>query len=296
MENQMRIYSEGLSFPKDGAYDLRTLEVFVSNYRIILDRLVSVHLGRRQVPKDIKRRIAYKIQIKPGSIEFLINFIFEHKELIAIIAPDAAYGLAEKLAKMLRDAIELRKKASDLIKKGLTVNIRISNSFNIGSTINNSGVVFDDTSGSIVISDPIILWAAQLTRRPVNEILKKIDGQDVEYVDFNSLNSGIKLRPEDIDITGSHKEELDDNLTLIGKLDIVAFSYHKGTVIVNGERYNVQWNESIRTKIQKLADKDGILFKVRPIIDRKRLEAATEATAIGFHILDCDDPQKRIFD
>lgn len=292
----MRIYSEGLSFPADGRYDLRTLEIFVSNYRVVLDRLVSVHLGRRTVPKDIKRRIAYKVQIKPGSIEFLINFICEHKELIAVLAPDAAYGLAEILARMFRDAIELRKKSSELIKKGLTVNIRISNSFNIGSTINNSGVSFDSSSGAIVITDPKILWAAQLTRRPVNEILKKIDGQDVEYVDFNSSSGGIKLNPEDKDIAGSHKEELDKNLTIVGTLDIVAFSYHKGAIIVAGERYSVSWGEKIRTKIQKFAGQDGISFKVRPVIDRKRLEAGTETTAISFRILDCDDPQRRIFD
>jgi len=296
MEDQMRIYAKGLAFPSDGSYDLRTLEVFVTNYRIILDRLVSVHLGRRQVPRDIKRRIAYKAKIKPGSIEFLINFICEHKELIAVLAPDAAYGLSEILAKMLRDAITLRKMASDLIKKGVQVNIRISNSFNIGSTINNGGVIFDETSGSIVIDDPKILWAAQLTRRPVNEIVSKVDGSEVEYVDFDSDNGGIKLTSEDRDIAGSHREELDKNLSITGRLDIIAFSYHRGAVISEGAKYSVEWNENIRTKIQKFADKDGILFKVRPIIDRKRLEAGMESTAIGFHILDCHDPQKRMFD
>jgi len=64
----------------------------------------------------------------------------------------------------------------------------------------------------------------------------------------------------------------------MGRLDVVAFSFHKGAVISDGERYSVEWDENIRTKIKKFADKEGILFRVRPIIDRKRLET----TAIGF--------------
>ena len=280
MENHVRIYATGIAFPKEGSYDLRTLEIFISNYRVILDRLVTVHLGRRQVPKDLKRRIAYKVQIKPGSIELVVNFIYEHKELIAVLAPEGAYGLAEILVRMLKNAVDLRKKASELIRNNLPVKIHISNSFNIGSTINNGGVIFDQNSGSIVIDDPKILWAAQLTRRPVNEIVNQIDGRNVEYVDFNTATGGIKLNPEDKDITGSHKEELDTNLTIMGRLDVVAFSFHKGAVISDGERYSVEWDENIRTKIKKFADKEGILFRVRPIIDRKRLET----TAIGFHI------------
>lgn len=296
MKDQMRIYAKGLAFPTDGAYDLRTLEVFVSNYRIILDRLVAVHLGRRQVPKDIKRRITYKAKINPGSIEFLINFIYEHKEIIAILAPDTAYGLSVILPNMLRDAIVLRRTASDLIKNQIPVKIRISNSFNFGSTINNIGVTFDETSGSIVINDPKILWATQLTRQPIDEIMRKVDGSEVEYVDFDSDKGGVKLTPEDVAITGSYREELDENLSIAGKLDIIAFSAHRGTVISNDTRYAVQWNENIRKKIKRFADIDGILFKVRPIVDRKRLEADIASSAISFHILDCHDPQNRMFD
>ena len=292
MGNQIRIYATGLSFPKDGSYDLRTLEIFVSNYRVILDRLVSVHLGRRQVPKDLKRRIAYKVKINPGSIELLINFLYEHKELIAVLAPEGAYGLSEILVRLLKDAVDLRKKASDLIKKGITVNIQISNSFNFGSKVNGSGVLIDQNTGAIVINDPKILWAAQLTRRPIDEILKKIDGSDVEFVDFSSASDELKLNSEDKEISGSHKEELDKNLSIVGRLDLVAFSHHTGAVICDGERYSVKWDESIRTKIQRFGDIDGVVFKVKPIIDRKRLEGEH---AIGFHILDCYDPQQKMF-
>lgn len=79
MENQIRIYATGLSFPKDGSYDLRTLEIFVTNYRVILDRLVSVHLGRRQVPKDLKRRISYKVKKIRDQLSYLLIFFTSTK-------------------------------------------------------------------------------------------------------------------------------------------------------------------------------------------------------------------------
>lgn len=148
--------------------------------------------------------------------------------MIAIVAPDSAYGLSKILVKLLKDAIELRKKATELIGKGLTVNIQISNSFNFGSKVNGNGVLIDQNTGTIVINDPKILWAAQLTRRPIDEILKKIDGSDVEFVDFSSASDELQLNSEDKQISGSYKEELDKNLSIVGRLDLVAFSHHTG--------------------------------------------------------------------
>ena len=53
MEQDIRIYAEGLAF-SDGIYDLRTLETVISSYRKILDRLVSVQLGKRQVTRELR--------------------------------------------------------------------------------------------------------------------------------------------------------------------------------------------------------------------------------------------------
>jgi hypothetical protein len=52
MEEDIHIYAKGLAF-SDGIYDLRTLESVISNYRKILDRLVTVQLGKRQVSRDL---------------------------------------------------------------------------------------------------------------------------------------------------------------------------------------------------------------------------------------------------
>lgn len=290
MDQDIRIYAKGLAFA-DGIYDLRTLESVISNYRKVLDRLVSVQLGKRQVTKDLRAQLGYQVQINPGSIELLVKFLLEHKEVIAVFAADGGYTLSEIIVKLLRDAVDLRKKAAEVLKKGLTVNIKITNSFNIGSNINSGNVSFDRTSGSILINDPKILWAAQVTRSPVNEILANVDGKNVEYIDMNSPSNQLRLTTDDRDIIGQHKEELPTTLTIVGRLDMVAFSSHRGSIISDGERFSVTWDEQIRSKMQRIADVEGVLFKVRPLVDHKRLDSS----AIGFHVLDCSDPQEKMF-
>lgn len=290
MEQDIRIYAKGLAF-SDGIYDLRTLESVISNYRKILDRLVSVQLGKRQVSKDLRSQLGYQVQINPGSIELLVKFLLEHKELFVVFAADGGYTLSEIVVRLLRDAVDLRKKASELLKKGLTVNIRITNSFNIGSKINSGNVSFDQTSGSILINDPRILWAAQMTRNPVNEILTSVDGRTVEYIDMSSPTNELRLTSDDRDIIGQHKEELPTTLIIVGRLDMVAFSSHRGSIISDNERFSVTWDEQIRSKMQRIADVEGVMFKVRPVVDHKRLDSS----AIGFHVLDCSDPQERMF-
>lgn len=290
MDQDLRIYAKGLAFA-DGIYDLRTLESVISNYRKILDRLVSVELGKRQVTKDLRAQLGYQVQINPGSVELLVKFLLEHKEVIAVFAADGGYKLSEIIVKLLRDAIDLRKKASEALKKGLTVNIRITNSFNIGSNVNSGNVSFDKTSGSILINDPKILWAAQVTRSPVNEILANVDGNNLEYIDMSSPTNELRLTTDDRDIIGQQKEELPTTLTVVGRLDMVAFSSHRGCIISDGERFSVTWDELIRSKMQRIADVDGVMFKVRPLVDHKRLDSS----AIGFHVLDCIDPQEKMF-
>lgn len=290
MDQDIRIYAKGLAFA-DGIYDLRALESVISNYRKIMDRLVSVQLGKRQVTKDLRAQLGYQVQIYPGSIELLVKFLLEHKGVIAVFAADGGYALSEIIVKLLRDAVDLRKKAAEVLKNGLTVNIRITNSFNVGSSINSGNVSFDQTSGSILINDPKILWAAQVTRSPVNEILFNVDGKNVEYIDMNSSTNELRLTTDDRDIIGQHKEELPTTLTIVGRLDMVAFSSHRGSIISDGERFSVTWDEQIRSKMQRIADVEGVMFKVRPLVDHKRLDSS----AIGFHVLDCSDPQEKMF-
>ncbi|MAT51751.1 MAG: hypothetical protein CMK32_11275 [Porticoccaceae bacterium] len=287
MTQDLRIYAKGLAF-SDGIYDLRTLEALITNYRKILDRLVAVQLGKKQVSPDLKSQLDYDVRINQGSIELLINFALEHREYIAAFAADGGAALSKVIVTLLRDAVKLREKASECIEKGLPININISNSFNIGYKITNTNVSYDENTGTILINDPKILWAAQVTRSPVNGLLSQIDGKFVEFIDINSVSDEFRFTPDQRNIVGKQKEELPTTLNIIGRLDMVAFSAHRGSIISDGERFSVTWDDQIRSKMQKLADIEGVIFKVRPVVDHKRLDNET----IGFHVLDCGNPQQ----
>jgi len=295
MDRDIRIYAEGLAF-KNGVYDLRALEMVITGYRKVLDRLVAVQMGRRQAPKGLKSQLGYEVTINKGSIELLVKFLLEHKELlVGILAADGGQTLSQAILVLLSDAISLRKLAAEILKKGLKVkiniNINIKDSFNIGSKINSGNVTLGDVQGSININDPKILWAAQVTRAPVNDILWRVDGKSIEYIDMSSQDHEFRFTPDDREIIGKEKEELPTELTVIGRLDVVAFSSRRGSIVSNNERFSVTWDEQLRTKLQKVADIDGVMFKVRPVVDHKRLDDA----AIGLHILDCGNPQKKLF-
>lgn len=285
MDNDIRIYTKGNAF-KDGVYDLRSLEIIINSYRSILDRLIAVQSGRRQLTPNIKKQIDYDVRIKNGSLELLIDLVFEHRELLAVLASDGGYQLSKLMVKLLREAIDLRKAAASFLKKGIHFDIKITNSFNIG----NNNVTTNMETKEIEISDPKILWAAQVTKYPVDNLISRVDGKEIEFVDFDSHSEKFRISPEDRGIIGKEQEKLPTTLKVVGRLDMVAFSSHRGAIVSDNERFPVTWAESIRAKMQKIADVDGIVFTVEPIIDRKRLH--TEA--IGFHVIDCVDPQYKL--
>jgi len=282
MEHDLKIYANGKAF-EGGVYDLRTLEVLVSAYRAILDRLVAVQLGHRQLPDKTKRQLNYDVKIKEGSIELLIDFVLDHPEALSILAMDGGHHLSAALTKLYGDAIKLREAASSFIEKGLTFNIKITNSFNFGS--NNNHIAIEGSE--IIIPDPKILFAAQATKYPTDKLLGKIDGESVEKVDLCSEEETFTLDASKRRIIGKDKQVLPASLKIVGRLDMVAFSSHRGVIVSDNERFPVTWDERIRSKMQKMADVEGILYTVNPVIDNRRLND----DAIGFHVLDCEQPQ-----
>lgn len=185
MDRDLRIYAKGNAFA-DGVYDLRVLEVLIGNYRKIFDQLITIQTGRRRLDRKLKAQLRYQVQVKSGSLELLVKFVLDHPEVLGALAADGGHVLAEQIAKLLKNAITLREKAAEIMKKGLAVNINIINSFNVASRIQDTDVSFDNNKGTIVIGDPKILWAAQVTRGPVNEILRQVDGQGIEFIDLNT--------------------------------------------------------------------------------------------------------------
>lgn len=280
MEHDIKIYAKGTDF-EGGVYDLRSLETLISSYRSILDMLVSVQLGRRQLSNKIKSQLDYQVEIKEGSIQLLIDFALDHPELLMVLSQDGGQQISNVITKLFRDAINLRKAAASFIEKGLTFNIKITNSFNFG----NNNVHINNENAEILIPDPKILWAAQATRFATDKILKKINGKSIEKVDLISNEESFSLKVTDRNILGRDKEALNAKLQIVGRLDMIAFSLHKGTIVSESEHFPVTWDDKIRSKMLKVADIDGVVFTVQPVIDHSRLNR----DAIGFHVLECSN-------
>lgn len=283
--HDLRFYAEGTAF-NNGVYDLRSMELLISSYRAITDRLIAVQLGRRQLTPSIKNQIDYQVKVNPGSIELLIDFVFTNKEILGVLATDGGSQLSTVITKLFREAINLRKEVAAVIEKGLPINITINNNVNIGS----GNTIITSDKGNITINDPKVLWAAQVTKYPSDRLISGVDGKEIEYVELAAKDEKLKLTPDDRVVLGQNREELSAIINVIGRLDMVAFSSHKGTIVSSNEKFPVTWDETIRSKVQQIADVEGVQFRVRPIIDQKRLHKE----AIAYHVIDCKIPQERL--
>lgn len=279
----LRVYAEGESF-KDGVYDLRHLETLVGGQRKILDKLAAISLGANDSNKKLKESLGYNVKINPGSIELLIDFALTHKEVFAVLAADGGHLLSKAVVELWRDAVSLREKAAKALEKGLKVNITVNANIGAGTQIIASpNVIADDVSGNIQIANPKIYMAALATRPAVNQIVQLIDGRSVEYMDVQGQGTEFKLTPDHRAILSKYREEFSGTVEIVGRLDMVAFSSHKGVILSSGQRYQLSWSEEQRSKMQQFADIDGVVFKVRPIIDHSRLTQ----DAIAFRLVDC---------
>lgn len=285
MENyHLNMYAKGTAF-SEGIYDLRSLELLVSNYRAILDGLLAVQLGRRRLTPTLRKQIDYEVVIKPGSIDFLVNLAMQHKELLVAAAlHDGGYQLSSLLTTLFREAINLRSLVADAIKKGIHINININNNVAIGK----GNVVAQSDSGDITVFDPKVLWAAQVTKNPTDRLITGVDGSQIEFIELKSRDDEIRVDSGFRAILGQNREELSATIEIMGRLDMISFSGHRGSIISENDRYPVTWDESIREKMQRIADVEGVLFTVKPIIDTKRLHS----NAIAYHVVDCIIPQQ----
>lgn len=69
-----------------GKYDLRSLDLIVSNYRLIIDHALPLVVGQKTLTDRIKNEVKYEVEVRDGSLEVLLNFILEHHKLLAVLS------------------------------------------------------------------------------------------------------------------------------------------------------------------------------------------------------------------
>lgn len=283
--SEILLKAEGNGFEK-GVYDLRAVETIISSYRQIIDKTLPVCLGHKNLTPDIKNKVKYEVQIKPGSLQIITDLVLQHKEdVAALLISDGGQGLTELLAKLIVGVIDFRRKFTDLLEKSIKPSIGITNGNYIDNSIHNTGTI------NITINNPRILIAADTSKSALDRLINGVDGDVVSSVELTNNDQQTVLTHDDMRITGKLKEELPAHIEIVGRLDMVAFSSHRGTIDSGNRKYPVTWDANLRNKVQQFADVEGINFKARPIIDNRRIKDNT----IGFHLIDCYNPQLSMF-
>jgi hypothetical protein len=286
--SEMLLKVEGEGF-RPNQYDLRSTEKILTNYRQIIDHLVPLTIGQKTLTDRLKSEIRYETSFKPGSLEVWLDFILPAAGVLAVAASqDGGNLLAQQLSKLFGVVIDFRRIFTDFLEKGKKPKLGINIQDQPQVTVNLKNVA---TGGGDINISPIILPAASSTRTAVDRLVGSVDGMLVEQLLVQSDKTETTITNEDQRIVGTQKEELPDFLEIIGRLDGVAFTAHRGSLVTNQGRFPITWEEEIRDNIKSLADQEGIVFRVRPIIDHRRFKD----DPIAFHVINCWDPQARMW-
>lgn len=290
-KGELEFYAKGEAFG-EGEYDLRSVERLLTNYRRLVDVMLPLAFHQKTLTKRLQNKVKYKISFKQGSWITTLQFILEHKEIFAAIvaADNASYILSDQIAKLIEGSLDIWRKFDQILSEGGKPKIQIASGNQLNSDIN-IGEISRVNGNVIIVNQPIQIVAAELSKPVLDNLVKSVDGENVESLSVNSDDTKTIITPNDIRITGSLKEELSSNIEVIGRLDMVAFSAHRGNLLTGSGRYPVTWDEEIRNEIREHADVEDMAFTVKPVIDNKRISNAP----IGFHILRVRNPQNDLW-
>ncbi|MGE0623669.1 MAG: hypothetical protein AB7I04_04365 [Pseudomonadales bacterium] len=276
---KLLLLAEGSAF-EDSSFDLRALESTLTNYRQLIDHTLPISLGHRSLTPRTKREIEYSAKIENGSLRVVLEFLVEHPEVLTLLAVDGGNQLAAVVAKLVRDAVVLRRAVTKILDMGNQPKIQADANADqsIKAEINNS---------TVTINNPQIIMVANSTRPAVDRMIRSLDGDQIRKLKISERDTEVELTPDDLPLTTVRKEELDRSINLLGRLDMVSFSAHRGNIVSSGTRYPVFWEERLRGKIREFADRDDVMFVVKPVIDARRFDREP----VGLHVLDCYVPQ-----
>lgn len=279
---------EGEGF-RPNKYDLRSTEKILTNYRQIIDHLVPLTVGQKTLTDRLKSEIKYETSFKPGSLEVWLDFVLPAAgALVAAASEDGGHEISQQLSRLLGVVIDFRRLYTDFLEKGIKPRLGINIQDQPQITVNLNNI---NTGGGDINISPIILPATTATRSSIDRLVGSVDGSLVEQILIKAGNTETVITTEDQRIIGSQKEELPEFLEIFGRLDSVAFTAHRGSLVTDNGRFPITWEENIRDKVKSLADQDGIAFRVRPIVDHRRFKD----DPIAFHVINCWEPQGKLW-
>jgi len=286
----LKFSAEGLAF-KTHKYDLRTVERLLTDYRRLVDQTLPLVIGQKTLTARLRSQVRYEVSFSAGSWITILEFVWEHREALAAIAATdgGLHSLAGRIAKLIDAVLSFRRRYEDLLSKGEKPTIQLASDNRISIPIN---IQNNDTGGAPIVVSPVVIIAADATRSALDDTINAIDGEQVSRLSLTAERTSAVITHDDQRLTGPLREELPQTITVLGRLNVVAFDSRRGQLITPGGRYPVSWDDHLRKQIQQYADTDGIEFITKPIIDNRRFREEP----IALHILKCSQPQQPLLD
>jgi hypothetical protein len=268
-------------------YDLRSVDLVITNYRILLDQTIPFAIGQSRLSYRAKEQISYQIEFRHGSLELLSTIALSVPPIVAAVASDGGFQLAHQVAKLFNAVVTFRRAWAN-VQQLLEERKELSETPKLNLSINLEGVSQGD--GNTINVSPVVLLAANATKHTVDRLVGGIDGQKVESFSVESeRGSKTVLERKDEVLLGTDLEELPTTVDILGKLYEVNFITKKGWLVTGDGRVPITWEESVRRDIRAHADRPNVAFRVRPVVDHRRF--GVDDSPVGYHVLRVWVPQ-----
>jgi len=280
---KIKFYSEAFS---GNVHDLFMVKRLTDNALDIFYQLLSVYLGCKSLPYELKKSITHSIAIGAGILELSISsekalfdefgITFEHTEE----SGQPSVRMSDSLAKLLYQGLRLRKYVSQLSGSDIEANVIID-----VDTSDSSPSVVKTEKGNIILKDSKILLASKQTKESIDQLFDLLRCGEITDMRVEGLSKPMYFDKQRDSLI--HSEDVSENLTITtkitGKINNLFFSSKTGTVISGDQIHSITWDDESKRKVLEFADVDNVDFIVKPAINKSDIQA----NVVTYEIVDC---------
>jgi len=273
-------------------HDLFMVKRLTGSALDVFYQLLSVYLGCKSLPSELKQSVTYSTAIGSGVLELSISaekalsdkFGIASEATFELTPESTNYGerVSDGLAKLLYQGLLLRKYANEMSESNIEPNIVIDIAAH-----ESSPSVIKTEQGNIVLKDPKILWASKMTKRSTDKLFSMLKNGGLTGMRVDGLTKPMYFDEKQDSLirrkTKSLSKELSATAKIVGKINNLFFTSQSGTVISRDKIYSITWSDESRSKIIEHADREGIEFILKPVINQKNLHASI----IKYEVIDC---------
>jgi len=264
---KIKFYSEAFS---GNVHDLFMVKRLTDNALDIFYQLLSVYLGCKSLPYELKKSITHSIAIGAGILELSISSekaLFDEFGITSEHTEESgqpSVRMSDSLAKLLYQGLRLRKYVSQLSGSDIEANVIID-----VDTSDSSPSVVKTEKGNIILKDSKILLASKQTKESIDQLFDLLRCGEITDMRVEGLSKPMYFDKQRAKITG--------------KINNLFFSSKTGTVISGDQIHSITWDDESKRKVLEFADVDNVDFIVKPAINKSDIQA----NVVTYEIVDC---------